>query len=47
MAALPEYKQLAINKLGSDEERFSATPAIIGDWLLLRSDQYLYGIQKQ
>lgn len=47
LAALPEYKQLAINQLGSDEERFSATPAISGDRLLLRSDQYLYCIQKQ
>ncbi len=44
LAANPEYKELAINKLGSAEERFNATPAIVGDKLLLRSDQALYCI---
>jgi outer membrane protein assembly factor BamB len=44
IAAEPKYRQLAINKLGSAEERFNATPAIIGDRLLIRSDQFLYCI---
>lgn len=47
LAATPEYKKLAINKLGTDKERFSATPAIVGDRLLLRSDQYLYCVRQQ
>ncbi|MGV3486579.1 MAG: PQQ-binding-like beta-propeller repeat protein [Planctomycetaceae bacterium] len=42
LAAQPEYKELAINKLGDEEERFSATPAIADGRLLLRSDAYLY-----
>ncbi len=46
LAAQPEYKELAINKLGSEAERFNATPAIIGDCLLLRSDKYLYCIRQ-
>jgi outer membrane protein assembly factor BamB len=46
IAAQPEYKELAINKLGTDEERFNATPAIVGGRLLLRSDQYLYCVRE-
>ena len=42
LAAQPEYKELAVNKLGGESERFSATPAIVRDRLLLRSDQFLY-----
>lgn len=42
LAAQPEYKELAINKLGSESERFNATPAIVGNRLLLRSDRRLY-----
>ncbi|QDV43490.1 outer membrane biogenesis protein BamB [Stieleria neptunia] len=46
LAAQPEYKELAVNKLGTDSERFNATPAIASDRLLLRSDQRLYCISK-
>jgi outer membrane protein assembly factor BamB len=46
LAAQPEYNELAINKLGTESERFNATPAIVGDCLLLRSDQRLYCISK-
>jgi hypothetical protein len=45
LAAEPEYRELAINKLGSDEELFNATPAIVGDQLLLRSDQAVYCVR--
>ncbi len=44
--ASPTYQELAVNKLGSPEEKFNATPAIIGSKLLLRSDQNLYCISK-
>lgn len=44
--ASSEYRELALNKLGSEEELFNATPAIVGDTLLLRSDRYLYCIAK-
>jgi len=46
LAASPEYRELALNKLGSEEELFNATPAIVGDTLLLRSDRFLYCIAK-
>lgn len=42
LAAQPEYKELAINRLGSEEERFNATPAITKNRLLIRSDRRLY-----
>lgn len=45
--ASAEYKELALNQLGSDEESFNASPAIANDCLLLRSDRYLYCIKKQ
>ncbi|KAA5545948.1 PQQ-like beta-propeller repeat protein [Roseiconus nitratireducens] len=41
----PKYNELAVNRLGDSEERFNATPAIVGDRLLLRSDQCLYCIR--
>ena len=47
LAASPEYEELAINKLGTDEEKFNATPAISGNRLLIRSDQNLYCVQQQ
>ena len=47
LAASPEYKELALNKLGGEEEKFNATPAIVGDKLLLRSDANLYCIQQK
>jgi outer membrane protein assembly factor BamB len=46
LAASPEYQELAINRLGSAEERFNATPAIVGNKLLLRSDRALYCISQ-
>ncbi|NND95900.1 MAG: serine/threonine protein kinase, partial [Pirellulaceae bacterium] len=45
LAAAPVYKELAVNQLGGEDEKFNATPAIVGDRLLLRSDQNLYCIQ--
>ncbi|MCO8122965.1 PQQ-like beta-propeller repeat protein [Stieleria sp. TO1_6] len=45
LAAAPEYKELAVNVLGDDSERFNATPAIVGNRLLLRSDKRLYCIE--
>ena len=45
LAASPEYKELAVNKLGTPEERFNATPAIAGNRLLIRSDQRLYCVK--
>jgi outer membrane protein assembly factor BamB len=46
LAAEPKYQELAINKLGSETERFNATPAIVGDRLLIRSDKALYCVRK-
>ena len=45
LAASPEYKELAVNKLGAEGELFNATPAIVDDQLLIRSDRYLYCAQ--
>lgn len=47
LAAEPVYKKLAINKLGTEEERFNATPAIVGSQLLIRSDKAIYCIGKK
>jgi outer membrane protein assembly factor BamB len=47
LAAQPEYKELAVNKLGTEFERFNATPAIVGNRLLLRSDRTLYCISTE
>jgi hypothetical protein len=44
LAAGPEYKEVGLNKLGSDEESFNATPAIVDGSILLRSDRKLYRI---
>ncbi|MEM6366420.1 MAG: PQQ-binding-like beta-propeller repeat protein, partial [Planctomycetota bacterium] len=46
LAAKPQYTKLAVNRLGDDDERFNATPAIAGDRLLLRSDRVLYCIRE-
>lgn len=43
LAAEPEYKQLAHNKL-DDESTFNASPIAAHDRLYLRSDRYLYCI---
>lgn len=45
LAAQPHYQELATNKLGSDDEQFNATPAIVGDQLLIRSDRTLYCVR--
>lgn len=42
--AQPEYQELAVNRLGSSDENFNATPAIASGNLLLRSDKALYCI---
>ena len=47
LAASPNYTELAINRLGSEEERFNATPAITGGRLFLRSDHALYCVQQE
>jgi len=47
LAASPEYTQISINRLGSPEESFNATPAIAGDRLFLRSDVALYCVKKE
>jgi len=44
LAAQPEYRELAVNRLGSSDENFNATPAIASGNLLLRSDKALYCI---
>lgn len=45
LAAQSDYKELAINRLGTESERFNATPAIAGNRLLLRSDRALYCVE--
>ncbi len=44
LAAKPEYEELAINVIESDEGLVNASPAISGDQLLLRTDSHLYCI---
>ncbi|MFO0969034.1 MAG: PQQ-binding-like beta-propeller repeat protein [Gemmataceae bacterium] len=45
VAAGPEMKVLATNDL-RDRGAFNASPAVMGNRLLIRSDKYLYGIGK-
>jgi len=47
LAAEPEYRELGINRLGSESENFNATPAIVGNTLLIRSDRFLYHIAEK
>ncbi|MGB7344536.1 MAG: PQQ-binding-like beta-propeller repeat protein [Pirellulaceae bacterium] len=47
LAAAPQYKELAVNKLGDEGEMFNATPAITGSRLLIRSDQNLYCVMQK
>ena len=47
LAASPDYTELAINRIGGEEERFNATPAISGARLFLRSDHALYCVQQE
>lgn len=44
LAAKPEYEELAINVIESDETLVNASPAVSGNQLLLRTDSYLYCI---
>jgi outer membrane protein assembly factor BamB len=45
LRAKPEYELVATNKLESDGSQFNATPAVVGDQILLRSDRSLYCIE--
>ncbi len=45
LAAKPEFQQLSVNDL-NDRSIFNASPAVIGNRLLIRSDKYLYCIGK-
>ncbi len=42
--AKPEHELIATNKIASDSSQFNATPAIVGDRLILRSDKFIYCI---
>ncbi|MBX3440864.1 MAG: PQQ-binding-like beta-propeller repeat protein [Planctomyces sp.] len=44
ITAGPNFEQLATNRLTSDAEDFSATPAVDGDSLFIRSSRHLYRI---
>ena len=46
LAATEEYEELAINQCGPKEEKFNATPAIVENCLILRSDRAVYCIMK-
>jgi outer membrane protein assembly factor BamB len=45
LAATPEFKILAHNEL-QDDSTFNASPVVVDDKLLIRSDRYLYCIQQ-
>lgn len=44
LAAKPDYEELAVNVIESDETLVNASPAISGNQILLRTDRYLYCI---
>jgi len=44
LPAAPNYKELAVNTIASDETLVNASPAISGNRLLLRTDRFLYSI---
>ena len=44
LAAKPEYEELAVNVIKSDETLVNASPAVSGNQLLLRTDRFLYCI---
>jgi hypothetical protein len=46
LAAQPEFEQLAVNNL-RDGGQFNGSPAVAGDRLLIRSDNYLYCLGNQ
>ncbi|MGI9474034.1 MAG: PQQ-binding-like beta-propeller repeat protein [Rubripirellula sp.] len=47
LAAGPDYEELGVNRLGGEDESFNATPAIVGDQLLLRSDRAIYCVRRR
>ena len=46
LAAQPEYRELAVNVIESDDDMVNASPAVHGDELLLRTDSFLYCVGK-
>lgn len=46
LAAKPEYEELAVNVIKSDETLVNASPAVSGNQLLLRTDRFLYCISE-
>ena len=46
VAAGPNFELLASNRFESDGTDFSATPAVVGNTLLIRSNRFLYSIGK-
>lgn len=44
LAAEPKYQLLATNSFADDDSDFNASPAVMGNQLLLRSNQFLYCI---
>lgn len=44
LSADPKYKLLASNKFSDDDTDFNASPAVMGNQLLLRSNKFLYCI---
>lgn len=47
IAAQPEFKVLAHNKIANDDTQFNATPSVAGDALYLRSDSAIYKIEER
>jgi outer membrane protein assembly factor BamB len=47
LAARPEFKLLARNRLEGDDTPFNGSPAVSGGCLFLRSDKFLYSIGKR
>ena len=45
IAATPEFKLVAQNKLAADGSDFNATPALSGNQIFLRSNRFLYCIE--
>ena len=46
LEAKPEYKELHVNTIDTDTNMVNASPAIVGDLLLMRTDAFLYCIGK-
>ncbi|MCC9601676.1 PQQ-binding-like beta-propeller repeat protein [Stieleria sp. JC731] len=46
LKASDRYQEIAINRLGTADEQFNATPAIVDNSLIVRSDRALYCIRK-